>query len=299
MVSTSIIILNWNGYEDTRRCLSSLYACEDKDMFDIIVIDNGSIEQEGTWLQREYPFIDLITNPSNVGFAAAVNQGILYAKNLGYKFVVILNNDVETKETFFIPLYHSINRNLNSVAASVVLQQNSDRVQNIGAKLSFGLGLGIHIAKGKLFKKIKNPPKVDYLPFVCLAAPIRAFQEVGLLDECYFAYYEDADWCIRARKAGWNLNIVLKSQVVHKVSSSTSKGSKMGSLKAYLMARNFIYFTRKHYNLTTRLILYSANFHFRMIWGMQTCADTSVRLAWLRGVCDGFRGNMCSVKNFV
>ena len=292
MASTCIIILNWNGYDDTRRCILSLDACADHSLFDIMIIDNGSLNDEGAKLKCEFRHIHLISNHVNLGFAAAVNQGISHAEDVGYRYVLILNNDVEAKRDFFKPLCRTITSDNRTVAMPIILQEDSDRIQNVGATLSFFLGLGIHIGKGKPYQTTKVPAKVDYLPFVCVAAPVEAFHEVGLLDENYFAYYEDADWCLRAKKLGWNLEVVPDSQVWHKVSGATSEDGKMGRLKAYLMSRNYIYFARKHYSLPKRLILYAANFHSRMAWGLQKSCSSSARLAWLKGMCDGFTGNM-------
>jgi GT2 family glycosyltransferase len=238
----TIVIINWNGLKDTDQCLKSL-AKVSYTNYKIIVIDNGSENQEAAKIKSQHPDIVLIANSYNKGFAAACNQGIEKAIELAADYVLLLNNDTVAEEHFLQHLVKYAGNNSNVILSPKILYAGTSIVQNLGGRLIPLIGGSINIGKGKPGANYTKPLSPDFLSGCAIFIPSQAIRQVGMLDPIYFAYYEDADWCYRAKSAGYRLVVLPESIIWHKHSRSSKNAQEK---KFYYISRNSIIFAKKN-----------------------------------------------------
>jgi len=242
--TVTIIILNWNGLADTRECLHSLQAASYADMR-VIVIDNGSKGDEAATLEREFSdFIDVLRLPENLGFAAGANTGIKRALESGTDFVLLLNNDTIVAPEFLDALVDAAG-NIDNLAAVCPRTHFYDRprmIYSTGGEVSIWRGVATQVGRGQddhgQFERLERR---GYADGVCMLIPAEALAAVGLLDEQYFAYWEETDWCFRAAKRGLHCYYVPQSHIWHKAARSQSPDAQFD----YLYRRNALLFVRK------------------------------------------------------
>lgn len=241
------IILNWNGAQDTLECLDSLKKINTKT--DILIIDNGSEKKDIDILENiktKYN-LNLLFNKTNAGFAKANNQGMQYAMDNNYEYILLLNNDTIVQENFLeFLLQELINRPKAAMAAPKIYYANSNKIWHTGGKLNKITAK----ANGLFFQnEIKTiETGIDFLSGCCLLIKATALKDIGLFDEKFFAYLEDADLCRRALDKGWNLVYVPNAVIWHKVSQSTG-GSAFKPIPLFLRIRNRIIYQKKYANL--------------------------------------------------
>lgn len=244
----SIIIINWNGYADTVECLESLKDI-DYTNYHIILVDNGSLNNEAMRLKKKFPFIKVILNKKNEGFCKANNQGIKSALKSRSEYIMLLNNDTVVKREFLKALitYYASKKNIGAISP-LIKYYNSARVWYGGGVFYWWLGMFGHRYKGKKYLKYTRliPYKTDYISGCCLLTRASILKDVGYLDERYFAYYEDADWSFRARRKGYELIVFPNVVISHKKSASAGiKGKNLlTSTQAVLISRNSYYFAK-------------------------------------------------------
>ncbi len=227
-----IIILNWNNWSDTLKCLNSLKKI-DYPRCEIIVVDNGSKKKLKIKSNSFKQPIIQIFNRKNLGFAEGNNIGIRYALKSKADYVLLLNNDTLIEKNFLKEL---------------VLQAESDpKIGMIGPKIYFLDSLNkkkkkIWFAGGKLTRSLFNQiimtgygefdygqynkiQKVDYITGCCLLVKKQVIERIGLLDKKYFLYYEDVDWSLRAQKAGFKCIYDPQAKIWHKGSATSREGS--------------------------------------------------------------------------
>lgn len=210
------VVLNWNGASDTIRCLDALSHSTYTNL-QIVVVDNGSTDDSVREIRRAYPGIFLLETGHNLGFAAGNNPGIRYALQQNAAFVWLLNNDTEPEPDALAHLVRKAESDpgLGSIG-SVLL--NSDRSRVVawgGGRVNRWIGYSRHAAS------FKKDAWFDYITAASMLVPRRTFEQVGLLDERYFLYWEDAEFGFRLRKNGWRLAVAGDSRVVHKENGST------------------------------------------------------------------------------
>jgi len=282
----SIIILNWNNYQDTKECLESLRRITYAN-YEIIVVDNGSTDESGWILEREFPQYTSIHNNNNLGFAEGNNVGIRHALDREAGYVLLLNNDTTVDPGFLEPLVAiaETDHQIGIVGPMIYFYDNPKVIQSIGARINLWKGshpiIGIReVDKGQYYE----PMEVDYVSGAALLAKRRTIQDIGLLDPAYFLYVEEVDWCYRATKAGYKIVAVPESRIWHKVSSST--GGTKSPLSAYYMTRNRILFMRKHariYHWPTFLSFFAMD----ILNGLLSCAkhrDIKRAKAMIKGI---------------
>lgn len=286
-----IIILNWNGYADTKLCLDSLFNIVDAD-FQVLVVDNGSQNKdEIKRLRLQYPALTVIENERNEGFCRGNNIAIEYClARQDCDYIMLLNNDTVVEKDFLSPLLEFLKEKPKSVVAPMVLNYpDNGRVQTVGGK--FIGGMIFRKGRGKKRNYYKQPLSPDYICGTCFMASCKAFREIGLLDEQFFAYYEDADWSWRAKARGYALITLPASIIFHKHSQST-KGS---FLKAYLIARNSVFFIRKNFHGFRAFVLMVVS--ISITFGYNVLKYHRLKAFWkfIQGVKDGFRSKVNKV----
>jgi len=249
--------VNWNSYELTRDTINSLNATTYKE-YDIIVVDNASSDGSAAELKNDFPFIILLQSDSNRGFTGGNNIGMQYALDHGYELQLLLNNDVEVEPNFLEPLIKVFNnKNIGAAQPLIYFHHNHELIWNAGSKYNFVLGItstpGYNsLDKGQTQKKIQK--QIDWITGCAFMIRSTVLQEVGLLTEAFFIYYEDVDLSFKIKKAGYELAYVPSSVIYHiaGMSHKSKQKTKEGFISAkvhYLNARNRIWFLKKYTSL--------------------------------------------------
>ncbi|MFE4712004.1 glycosyltransferase family 2 protein [Paenibacillus sp. NPDC056722] len=255
-MDVSILIVNYNTCRLTMDCLRSVYDSETKFSYEIILIDNNSHDGSVEAISREFPNVTLIANEENTGFARANNQGMEIASG---RFVLLLNSDtVVRKDTLETMITFMDSRpDVGASGCKIILPDGSlDKACKRGfptPSASFYYAFGF----SKLFPNNPrfNGYQLGYLdpdknyPVDCLVGAFmllrrETIEHVGGLDEEFFMYGEDLDWCYRIKEAGWKIYYYSKTSIIHlKGGSARRRPFKI----VYEFHRAMILFHRKHY----------------------------------------------------
>jgi GT2 family glycosyltransferase len=241
----SVIILTWNGRHLLEECLESVLSQTFRD-FETIVVDNGSTDGSVDFLKERWgEKINTISLPSNAGFAGGNNAGIRAA---GGRFVVLLNNDTAVDPGWLSALHRAFLRHPGAgmFTPKILNYYRRDEIDNTGHVIfRDGLGRGRHRLE-------KDDGRFDeegevLSPSGCAGVyRNEMLDEIGLLDETFFAYGEDVDLGLRARWAGWGCHYVPDAVVYHKYSATTGTYSPQ---KAFLVERNRLWILFKNFPL--------------------------------------------------
>jgi len=238
------VLLNWNGIADTRECLNSLRAAE-YDNNRIIVVDNGSREDEAGALEAEFgSFIEVMRLAENRGFAGGMNAGIQHALGSRPDYVLLLNNDVVVDPAFLSKLVEGAGAQKRLAAANpkAYFYDRPRRIYSTGGEVSIWRGVANQVGRGQEDRgQFDTVARRDYADGMCMLIPRSSIEKVGLLDEQYFAYWEETDWCWRAREAGLRCYYIPQSRVWHKAARSQAPDARFH----YLYRRNALLFVRK------------------------------------------------------
>jgi GT2 family glycosyltransferase len=222
-------VLAWNNVDDTLACLTSLAAAQ-LGGARVMVVDNGSRDGTIERVRAEFPSVAILALPENRGFAGGNNVGITAALDAGAEGVLLLNNDARVTHDFLPPLLAAIASGPRCAAASsAVLRLDRPEMIDVAyAEVRFDRRavvqiIGVNALLGHGFETRRE---VEVAVGTSLLLRAEALREVGLLDEAYFAYHEDVDWCLRARRAGWSIVWEPRSRVLHRGSASTKTASR-------------------------------------------------------------------------
>lgn len=239
MHNLSINILNWNGIEYTNKCIESLLD-SDKISFDILILDNGSTQDEAKLIKAKFgDKVSVHRVEKNLGFAGGHNYMLsTLLKDKPYSHYLLLNQDVIVEPNCINMLLEKISTEKDiAVVGPKVLEADGITIQSLGAD--------INLLNGKVISKLHKQPDdtknispidVDCVLGNCFLISKKIVDEIGLFDEMYFAYYEEADWCMRAKQQGYRCVILPQARISH---------SKPGGFRAYLNMRNMIWFEKK------------------------------------------------------
>lgn len=284
----SIIILNWNGLLDTLECLESLKRVTYPN-YQVVVVDNGSRNDEGQVIKQKFPKIHLIQNKKNEGFAEGNNIGIRYAVGYRPEYFLLLNNDTVVSPGFLDTLvdYTKAHPEVGIVGPKI-LYYESDTIWFNGARLYSWLGLFRHLEFGtkNSESKIKEPQTVDYISGAAFLIKRKVIEEIGLFYAPFFAYYEETDWCFRAKKAGYKSVVIPQSVIWHKVAASAGDKGKnnLNAFQAYFYARNARLFAKRNLKGLQRIIFLFGHFTFSLGYNLLRCKNNQARLAYFKGL---------------
>lgn len=240
----SIVIPNWNGIDHLPDCLSSLEKQTFKD-FEVIVVDNGSTDDSGSFIKTAFSWVKLIELSENTGFATACNIGIKIAKG---RYISVLNNDTEVIPQWLEHLLAAAGRNerIGMVASKILLNPVTREIDSVGM-LIYPDGIGRQRGHGEIDNGQFEQEEEVFYPSACAALySSEMFREIGLFDEDFFAYCEDTDLGLRGRHAGWIAVFAPKAVVYHKYSAT---GGKYSSFKAMHVERNRLWVAFKNFPL--------------------------------------------------
>lgn len=239
----SIVTINFNQINTTRELLHSLRKITYPNI-EIIIVDNASENDDCRKLPEEFPEIKLICNEKNLGFAGGNNTGIRTATG---DYIMLINNDVEVTPGFLEPLVEVFDRDPKAgmVSPKIVYHNRNELIQYAGSEgINPWTGRGRKIGRSEIDQGQFNHVKETQLAHgACMMVNKKFIQEVGLLHEDYFLYYEEHDWAEHAKRKGFKIYYTGKSKVYHKESTSTGRNS---PLKTYYQTRSRIIFLKRN-----------------------------------------------------
>lgn len=229
-----IIIVHFGDPLLTKRCIESIHRVI---KLPIIVVDN-----QGNFSWRKDKRVTLLPMETNCGYAKAVNAGIRLALLQQSSILVILNNDVTIFENVFLPLIRVLEKKEIGIAGPVIqFRRNDHMVFDCGGEINMLAGRTTH-------RESKEKPKgdiqiVDYISGCFLMVKKEVIDTIDMFDESFFMYYEDVDFCLRARNHGFQTAVLTSVSVFHALSSSIGAGSKQA---LYYQTKSALMFGRKH-----------------------------------------------------
>lgn len=240
----SIIVLNLNGYQDTRDCLESLRQVHYRN-FEVVLVDNGSSDNSGERLCREFPEIHLIRSEQNVGFTGGNNLGIAQALNNGADYVLLLNNDTFVDPDFLTQLVQvgESDQQIGILGPKIFYASDPDRVWFAGGYINYRSGRCAHVGHDETQRDDNVAESTAWITGCALLIKSHVLKTVGFLDNRLFVYWEDADLCMRVRESGLKCVLVPSARVWHKVSRTCGLGS---VFTLYLGTRNQLLWVARH-----------------------------------------------------
>jgi len=213
----SIIIVNWNAKEMLRNCLNSIRENTTYPNYKIVVVDNGSTDGSVEMIKKEFPHVQLIQNKENIGFAKANNQGI---KSIESDYYFLIGNDTEVTKNWLTSMIEVSESDSKFGITGCKLIFPNGRIQHAGAWVK------IHGVEHCLREKGDKLRQVDYVTGAAFLIKKEVIDKIGLLDEGFSPfYYEDSDYCVRARKAGYKIIYNPKTAIIHHTAYSMKKQS--------------------------------------------------------------------------
>lgn len=252
----SIIVVNYNTRELTLNCLQTIYLSETTYSFEVIMIDNNSKDGSVQAVRQMYPQVKILQNTDNVGFSKANNQGIHIAKG---RYILLLNSDTTVEHDTLDIMLHFMDDHaeVGASGCKVVLPDGS---LDKACRRGYPTPLATFYYVSGISKLFPTSPRfnsyhMEYLseddayPIDCLVGAFmmvrrEVIDQVGLLDERFFMYFEDTDWCYRIQKAGWINYYYPKTKVTH-IKRGSSRG--MSYRITYEFHRSMKMFYDKHY----------------------------------------------------
>ncbi len=242
---TYVIVLNWNGKQDTLECLASLQLAAHPSVR-TLVVDNGSTDGSQDAIRQTHPEVTLLETGSNLRYAGGNNAGIRFALEKNAEQIMLLNNDTTVDPEFLGALTGTLQSSPGAgiAAPKILYSANPGRLWYAGGEISFWTGTMHHRGiRENDDGKYDVACETGYASGCCLLAKRSTVEKIGLLDESYFMYTEDADWCMRARRAGLRVMYEPRARVWHKV--SVSAGGHLSSFKLRnKLASNLRFFSR-------------------------------------------------------
>lgn len=252
-----VVLLNYNGTQDTVECIQSLLQL-DYPNYRILVIDNGSAASCVEEVKKTFPGVEGMDSGGNLGFAGGCNLGIRLALEQGAQYVWLLNNDTVVERETLTALVRGLEADQEcGMVGSKVLTYGTRRIDSAGGRLLPFLllhGWTENIGSGETDRgQYDRDREVDYAPGASMLVRAAAIRETGVMEERYFLYFEETDWCLRMKEKGWKIRYCYQSVVHHKGSQSVGGRS---PLQNYYCARNGLFFIRRFYPLLLWTALY-------------------------------------------
>jgi GT2 family glycosyltransferase len=256
MPDVSIVIVNWNTKDLLRNCLMSIDEQADDTDYQVIVIDNASTDGSTNMINCEFTQVTVLANTKNLGFAAANNQGI---KKTSSRYILLLNSDTVILD--------------NAIAKTVVFADAHPNAAVIGCRVlnsdktlqptcfMFPSLLNMLLSTTylyKLFPRNKffgrermswwdrdDARQVDVVTGCFMLVRREAIEQIGLLDDSFFMYGEETDWCYRFKKGGWKIMFTPQAEITHLGRASSKKNAFQMSLQ---LRGSILQFVHKHHS---------------------------------------------------
>lgn len=233
MPSVYIILVNYNGYKDTIECINSLTKIN-YDNYKIVIVDNASTDNSLNILKEKLKDCVIIQEKSNLGFAGGNNLGIKYALNHKADYVMLLNNDTLVEPNFLNIMIDSFNKDykIGMVGCKIMYYPEKNIIWYGGGCIDWFKFIGIHYGIGQADKgQCDNEREIDFMTGCCILMKKEVLKKVGFLSEEYFMYFEDVDFCVKVREAGYKIWYNFNAIIYHKVGLSSGGEESLFSIK--------------------------------------------------------------------
>jgi len=242
------ISLNWNGKNDTIKCVEALKRLNYPN-YCIVIVDNGSTDGSVAALKMKFPDITIIENRANLGYANGFNIGLKFAYEKGADYFLILNNDTIIDSEAMINLVNiaEMDERIGFVSGKVYWYSRPNVLQTIG-RMSHPITLvdEHHIGSGEIddgqYDKIQD---FDFIDDIFLLVRREVFETLGGYDSNFFLYYEETDWCARVRKYGFKIRYTPFAKIWHK-GNIGGPGDELSPKRHYYLCRNRIIFLKRN-----------------------------------------------------
>ncbi len=222
-----ILILNWNGKKDTLECLSSLSSVT-YPPFTTLVVDNGSRDDSVATIRREFPQTQVLETGENLGFAGGNNVGIKWALEKGYEWILLLNNDTTVAPDFLEGFLKASQEKPEAkiLGAKIYRHKTPNQIDHLGGIWDAHLGEFLSLHSGQIDDGISMEvmEQVDYVCGAALFMHRSVPEAIGLLEPRYFLFWEESDFCVKAKRKGFAIWTAPQAKIWHKVSSSFTGG---------------------------------------------------------------------------
>lgn len=294
MNDLSIIIVTWNSRACLVDCLRSIEAAGSE--YSILVVDNHSSDGTVEELQQEFPDVSVIANRSNLGFAAANNQGLRAAES---RYTMLLNPDTIVHPGALGAMVRFMDEHPAVWAAGPAMFNRDGSRQQTGVRfpdnwniLCEALFLDRVFPQSRvfgrhkeLFEEMSGPRAVDYVQGACLIVRREVFEKLGGLDETFFMYFEETDWCYRMKKQGGEVYLVPGAEVTHLGGGDIGHYDKR---RLVYYHQSLLLFYRKHYSwpssLMVRGIILLRSFIRIIVWTAVAIRKPGVRSSALSSI---------------
>lgn len=249
----SIAIVSWNTRDLLDQCLESIFKTTHRIDFEVIVVDNASSDNSTEMVREKYPQVIVIENKDNVGFPKANNQ--VFQASTG-RYFLLLNPDTICQDGSLVGLIEFLHDHKKAGAVGPLVLNNDSTMQYSWAKFPTVWNELL----GRLDRRINNadypqtvsaaqsmgPFMVDWVGGCCLVIRRDAVERIGLMDESFFMYCEETDWCYRLYKAGWQVWVDPSYKIIHFGGQSSKQASKESKR---ILADSKIKYIRKHHGV--------------------------------------------------
>ena len=253
-MDVSIVIVTWNSSDFIGECLDSIYSHKGKLKFEVLVVDNDSQDATKDIIREFYPWVILIENEQNLGYAHANNQGITCSVG---KYILLLNPDVSLRENALLELFLFMQKHPDAGAAGPQLLNLDGSIQpscrefpGFSTLIYDVLGLSYLFPKSRVFARWRmgyfdhnSQKEVDQPMASALILRRECLAQVGLIDEDFFMFFNDVDLCFRIKNSGWKIYFCPDAKAYHALGGSTRK---VKSRMIYLSHRGYFKFLKKY-----------------------------------------------------
>ena len=286
-----IVILNWNKKEYLLNCIRSVKKLEYTN-YRLLVVDNASTDGSVTAVKQEFPDVELLIQQENLGGTGGFNAGMqLFLKNDNCKYIYLLDNDITLDNAALSELVKVMEDEpeLAIAGSKILIMDNPSQLQEMGARVDWK-----EFSVKPLFQGAIDGPDtqqdvfVDYVPACSLLVRVEALKQAGQMDEGFFLYWDDIEWGVRMKKAGYKVMVSAKSKVWHKMGVA----NRSSALPSYYFWRNRLFFFQQYtcnsewqrFIKKYALELYQSQFSCRLF------GKKSASAAIQEAVLDGMKG---------
>lgn len=239
----SVIVLTWNSLENIHECLYSLISSNYPN-FNIIIVDNGSFDRTIEYVRFEFPEVSIIENKSNRGFTGGNNIGILQAIENKSDYIFLVNDDTCVLNDTLLNLVNIGENNDDiGILCPKITSFHNREMSYVGAVINWLQGIGCEIEQDS-DEILSEVVLTDYAPGCALLIKTHVVNQIGMLDDDYFAYCEDTDWSVRCKKAGYLVAVVTGATIYHK--GTLDQSQHKSDMATFYLRRNQLLFMRKH-----------------------------------------------------
>lgn len=295
----SVLILNWNGRQHLPECLGSL-AAQSFRAFEVILVDNGSIDGSAELVRHDFPWVKLVESPDNRGFAGGNNLALAHAAG---DYIVTLNNDTRAEPGWLAALVRTADAHPEAgmVGSRICVYDRPGEIDSLGVRITRD-GMSRGGFRGRAVSEFSLDAEMEILfPSACAALYRRSMlDETGFFDEDFFAYCEDTDLGLRGRLAGWQALLAPAAVVRHKYSGTSGAFS---PFKLFLVERNHYWVALKCFPMRELLPvpLFTVGRYLVQAWAVLAKRGAGEQLlaagarsrfikALLKGTWEAFRG---------